>query len=226
MPDTRVAVVEDDLSVREMLTAVLSHEGYVVLPFADAESAIHDPDAVSADALLLDVGLPGMSGIEMCQSWRRTGRMAPILMLTARHEIKDRVEGLDAGADDYLVKPFALEELLARVRVLTRRDAPAADELELDDLVISRSAREVRRGDAVLDLTKIEFDLLELLVANSPTVLTRAAIHDHVWGHDGDHMSNSLEVFMSQLRRKTEAPGGARLLHTVRGVGYVAKLEG
>ncbi len=226
MSETRVAVVEDDLSVREMLTAVLSHEGYQVLPFPDAESAIHDPDALTAHVVLLDVGLPGMSGVELCQSWRRTGRTTPVLMLTARHEIKDRVEGLDAGADDYLVKPFALEELLARVRVLTRRDAPPADELELDDLVVSRAARTAVRDGVTLELTKIEFDLLELLVANSPNVLIRAAIHDHVWGHDGDHMSNSLEVFMSQLRRKTEATGGARLLHTVRGVGYVAKLGG
>lgn len=224
MGESTIAVIEDDQSVREMLAAVLVHEGYDVVSFESAEEAVHDEQLASARVVVLDVGLPGMSGLELCASWRRVGRTTPILMLTARHEVRDRVEGLDAGADDYLVKPFALDELLARVRVLARRNAPLDDRLELDDLALIRSTREVARGDERIELTQREFELLELLLANSPTVLTREAIHEHVWGHGGDYMSNSLEVFVSQLRRKTELAGAQRLIHTVRGVGYVAKV--
>ncbi len=224
-----ILVVEDDESVREMLVAVLSDEGHRVEVHPNGEAAIVDPTAIGTDLLILDVGLPGVNGLDVCHHVRRRGRAGPILVLTARGEVGDRVDGLDAGADDYLVKPFALDELLARVRALLRRGAferaPAASTVvEIDDLVIDPSTREAHRGGALLDLTRLEFDLLHLLVREAPAVVTREAIHLEVWGHEQDHMSNSLEVFVSQLRRKTEVGGRRRLLHTVRGVGYAARV--
>jgi two-component system response regulator MprA len=226
-----IVVVEDDQSVREMLCAVLAAEGHDVTSFGDGERASASNAMGGAGLVILDVGLPAMSGIDVCRRLRRTEPTVPILMLTARHATADRVEGLDAGADDYLVKPFALDELLARVRSLLRRSRgnlkPAVNRVaELDDLVVDLDHRDARRGGRTLDLTKIEFDLLWLLVSNSPIVLRREVIHDHIWGYDQDHMSNSLEVFVSQLRRKTEAGGAGRVIHTVRGVGYVARLGG
>ncbi len=222
-----IVVVEDDQSVREMLAAVLTSAGHAVDAHGDGEQAVVADDALGADLVILDVGLPGMSGLEVCRRLRRHGRTAPVLMLTARHEVRDRVDGLDAGADDYLVKPFALDELLARVRALLRRsaplDGPGPGPLELDDLVIDPVTREATRAGHPLDLTRLEFDLLQLLVARSPAVLTRELLHEEIWGYDEDLMSNSLEVFVSQLRRKTELHGGARLVHTVRGVGYTAR---
>lgn len=180
--------------------------------------------------MILDVGLPAMSGFEVCRRLRRTAPTVPVLMLTARHSTADRVEGLDTGADDYLVKPFALDELLARVRALMGRSRgdmrPSTNRrLPLDDLIVDLDLHRAIRAGTTLDLTKIEFDLLWLLVANSPIVLRRDVIHDHIWGYGQDHMSNSLEVFVSQLRRKTELSGARRLIHTVRGVGYVARVE-
>ena len=181
------------------------------------------------DAAIIDIGLPGIDGLEVCRRLRANGRTAPVMMLTARHEVQDRVLGLDAGADDYLVKPFALDELLARVRALHRRHGTAASavdtQLELDDLTIDPGTRVATRGEDPLDLTRIEFDLLHLLVAKSPAVLTRDAIHERIWGYEQEHMSNSLEVFVSQLRRKTERDGRPRLVHTVRGVGYTARRD-
>ena len=219
-----VTLVEDDASVRSMLETVLRHEGYEVSALSDAESLLAgsgpDPDGL----VVLDIGLPGVSGLDAARMLRRRDWPGAILMLTARHRLPDRVAGLDAGADDYLVKPFALDELLARVRAGLRRVSVKIVELGLDDLVLDARTRTVTRAGRPLDLTKIEFDLLELLVSRSPEVLDRSTIHEQVWGHDPDHMSNSLEVFVSQLRRKTEAMGGPRLIHTVRGVGYVARV--
>ena len=232
MPETSapdVLIVEDDRSVREMLASVLTHEGYRVTARESGEGLLHDELARSAALIVLDIGLPGADGLELCRALREHGRQGAILMLTARHQVDDRVAGLDAGADDYLVKPFALEELKARVRAGVRRQVAdvgggTAGALVLGDLEIDRATFEARRGGKDLGLTKIEFDLLALLVANSPAVMTRSVIHDRVWGYDEAHMSNSLEVFVSQLRKKTETGGRSRLVHTVRGVGYVARL--
>ena len=224
-----VVVIEDDQSLREMLSSILTSNGYEVVPYADGESAVREQQTISAGLAIIDVGLPGMDGLDVCRRLRADGRSAPVLMLTARHEIHDRVLGLDAGADDYLVKPFALDELLARVRALLRRQHGATPDDSvrhtLDDLRVDPSTRLATRGEQPLDLTRLEFDLLHLLVANSPSVLSREALHESIWGYDQEHMSNSLEVFVSQLRRKTEWGGRSRLIHTVRGVGYTARLD-
>ena len=219
----RLSIVEDDRSLRETLAAVLSHEGLEVSAYATAEDLLRAPGV--GDLVILDVGLPGIDGLGCCSELRRRRFDGPILMLTARHEVPDRVRGLDAGADDYLVKPFALEELLARVRSMTRRRAPAtaSGTVALDDVIVDVDRREATRAGRPLRLTKLVFDLVRLLVENSPRVLTRDVLHDRVWGYDGEHMSNSLEVAVSQLRRKLEAAGEPRLIHTVRGVGYVAR---
>jgi two-component system response regulator MprA len=238
-----IVVVEDDRGVREMLSAVLTSEGYEVSVHADGESVLEDPTAMGAGLVILDVGLPGVDGFGVCDSLRRAGRTGAVLMLTARHEITDRVKGLDAGADDYLVKPFALDELLARVRAALRREAapteraPAnhrstgrSDESEtvlaLDDLTVDLAVRRVTRGRRTIELTKLEFDLLALLVANSPRVLPRDLILTRVWGYEIDLGSNSLEVFISNLRKKLEMHGEERLIETVRGIGYAARRTG
>lgn len=221
----RVLIVEDDRGVRESLAMVLDYQGIDVLQAATGEDGLsavadHDPAAI-----VLDVNLPGIDGLEVCRRLRARGDHRPILMLTARHEVADRVDGLDAGADDYLPKPFALEELLARVRSMLRRSTagPASDVVTLDDLRLDRAARRVTRAGTEIELTKIEFDLLDLLLANTGIVLTRDTIHERIWGYDDDLGSNSLEVFVSNLRKKTEGDGGDRLIHTIRGVGYVAR---
>lgn len=225
-----VVVVEDDRSVREMLTAVIAHEGYEVIAFADAESALADGALGDAAVLILDVGLPGLNGMELCTRLRREGHTGGVLMLTARHEVADRVGGLDAGADDYLVKPFALDELLARVRALARRSASGGTasangaSTTLGDLSIDLPTRVVRHGGDVVDLTNTEFELLHLLVANSPVVLTRDVIHQRIWGYEEELGSNALAVFVSQLRAKLERNGLPRLIHTIHSVGYVARL--
>ena len=180
------------------------------------------------DAAILDVQMPRMNGLMLCRSLRATGDATPILMLTARTSIADRVDGLDAGADDYLVKPFALDELKARLRALVRRNTAIADienaELRFGDLALNTATRVARRGDRVLDsLTRTEFSLLELLLLNPQIVLTREVIFDRVWGYDFGANSNSLEVYIGYLRRKTEAAGEPRLVHTIRGVGYVLR---
>lgn len=228
-----IAIVEDDQSVREMLSSVLTHTGYDVLTFADATSALGDPAVREAELVVLDVGLPDLDGFEVCRRLRRADHRGSILMLTARHEVPDRVEGLDAGADDYLVKPFALDELLARVRANVRRTATASttvaeDELplHLGDLTIDRATFTATRSGARIDLTKIEFTVLELLVANSPRVMTRDVLYDRVWGLDTGSTSNALEVCISQIRKKIEVNGTSRIVQTVRGVGYVARLDG
>lgn len=225
-----VVVVEDDQSVREMLTAVISHEGYEVTAFADAEAALADESVGEAAVVILDVGLPGLNGVELCTRLRSDGHTGGVLMLTARHEVADRVGGLDAGADDYLVKPFALDELLARVRSLARRSgsraAPPARgaSVTLGDLSIDLPTRIVHHRGDVVDLTHTEFELLHLLVANSPVVLTRDVLHQRIWGYEEELGSNTLAVFVSQLRRKLERNGMPRLIHTIHNVGYVARL--
>jgi len=222
-----VLVVDDDAAVRQALQRALTFEGYDVRLAADGHQALDVVLDGSPDAILLDVAMPGIDGLEVCRRLRAAGDRTPILMLTARHATADRVAGLDAGADDYLVKPFALEELLARLRALLRRAAPSlGDEdqtLRAADLTLDPSTRVVKRGDRLIELTRTEFNLLELLMRNQGQVLTREVIFDRVWGYDFGANSNSLEVYIGYLRRKTEADGEARLIHTVRGVGYVLR---
>ena len=219
-------MVDDEPAVRQALMRALTFEGYEVRLAGDGHAALDSLLADPADAVLLDVSMPGNDGLEVCRRLRAAGDRTPILMLTARHATADRVAGLDAGADDYLVKPFALEELLARLRALLRRAVPASDEdetLRVADLSLDPSTRVVRRGDRLMELTRTEFNLLELLMRNHGQVLTRELIFDRVWGYDFGANSNSLEVYIGYLRRKTEAAGEPRLIHTVRGVGYVLR---
>lgn len=207
---------------------VLEYQDYSVQLASSGEEGLDFAAVAHPDLAILDINLPGIDGIETCRRLRTRGYDGPVLMLTARQEVSDRVRGLDAGADDYLPKPFALDELLARVRALLRRtgsSAPSSSEatLRLADLTVDRAARTVLRGDTNIELTKIEFDLLELFMTNVNIVLTRDVIQERIWGYDDELGSNSLEVFVSSLRRKTEADGDVRLIHTVRGVGYVAR---
>lgn len=230
MPEPQIHIVEDDQSIREMLRAVLIGHGYNVVTHDSGEAALNDTTTRVADLVILDVGLPGIDGLTVCSELRRAGRAEPILMLTARHSVTDRVEGLDSGADDYLVKPFALEELLARVRAMLRRDTRPAGtsddaKLALGDLTVDVHTRQVTRAGQQIVLTKLEFDLLHLLVRNSPNVLPRDTIIERVWGYEPGSGSNSLEVFVSQLRRKLEGVHPERLIHTTRGVGYCARAD-
>ncbi|MFP5299252.1 MAG: response regulator transcription factor [Actinomycetota bacterium] len=217
-------VVDDERPVREALRRALGLQGYEVTLAVDGVDALDKMGETPPDAIVLDVLMPRMDGLEMTRALRSAGDTTPVLMLTARDAVSDRVEGLDAGADDYLVKPFALEELLARIRALLRRVAPEDEEvLTFADLVMDRGAHEVHRGDREVLLTRTEFLLLELFMLNPKQVLTRSVIFDRVWGYDFGPNSNSLEVYIGYLRRKTEAGGEPRLLHTVRGVGYVLR---
>jgi two-component system response regulator MprA len=223
----RLLLVDDDESIRISLARALGFEGYDVETSQDGEIALGKLAADRFDAVLLDVMMPGLSGLEVARAIRMTGDATPILMLTAQHEVTDRVAGLDAGADDYLAKPFALDELLARIRALLRRSgiSDADAELSLADLVVEPRSRRAFRGERELSLTRTEFDLLELLVFNAGIVLERDLILDRIWGFDFATSSNSLEVYIGYLRRKTEAGGEPRLIQTVRGVGYVARAE-
>jgi two-component system, OmpR family, response regulator MprA len=222
---TRLLVVDDDRAVRESLRRALTLEGYEVDLAEDGTDGLARVAGTSLDAIVLDVAMPGVDGLEMCRRLRRDGSSVPVLMLTARESVTDRVSGLDAGADDYLVKPFALEELLARLRALLRRTEGAApgDVLEFADLTLDTGTRVVRRGDREMELTRTEFNLLELFLRNPRQVLTRSVIFERVWGYDFGPTSNSLEVYVGYLRRKTEAGGEPRLIHTVRGVGYALR---
>ena len=227
----RVLVVDDDAAVRASLSRALRLEGYEIEAAADGTTALTMISERHPDVIVLDVMLPPPDGLEVCRSLRARGDDVPVLMLTARDAVGDRVEGLDAGADDYLVKPFALAELLARLRALLRRapielgdeygDGPA--KLRFADLIVDTSGHQAWRGGRQLDLTRTEFSLLELFMRNPGHVLTRAVILDRVWGYDFATSSNSLEVFIGYLRRKTEAGGEPRLVQTVRGVGYVLR---
>lgn len=224
----RVLVVDDDPGVRESLRRSLAFNGYQVELAADGEEALRTISAGPPDAVVLDIMMPRLDGLATCRALRAAGNDLPILMLTARDEVSDRVSGLDAGADDYLPKPFALEELLARLRALLRRAAPAADpaegrQLRMGDLVLDPVTRDVTRGGRAIRLTRTEFSLLELLLRHPRQVLTRDRILEEVWGYDFPTTANSLEVYVGYLRRKTEEQGEPRLIHTVRGVGYVAR---
>jgi two-component system response regulator MprA len=221
----RILVVDDEPAVREALERILRLDGFEVAIARDGREAVRSQAAAPADAVLLDVLMPGLDGLEVCRRMRDTGDRTPVLMLTARDEIGDRVSGLEAGADDYLPKPFALEELLARVRALLRRSGWSGERaaLRFDDLELDPGSHEVRRGQRLIELTRTEFLLLELFMHHPRQVLTRGQIFDRVWGYDFGPASNSLEVYVGYLRRKTEAAGEPRLLHTVRGVGYVLR---
>ena len=221
----RILVVDDEPAVRESLRRALQLEGYDVDLAGDGEEALERLHANSVDAVVLDVSMPRRDGLETCRQLRSEGNSIPVLMLTARDEVSDRVAGLDAGADDYVVKPFALEELLARLRALLRRVAPAdeADPLRFADLELDPATREVRRGGDPIELTRTEFSLLELFLRNPRQVLTRSIIFERVWGYDFGFGSNSLDVYIGYLRRKTEQGGKPRLIQTVRGVGYALR---
>jgi two-component system, OmpR family, response regulator MprA len=227
----RVLVVDDDPAVRTSLRRSLEFNGYAVALAGDGAEALASIGQSSPDALVIDVMMPRLDGLETTRALRAAGNDLPILVLTARDSVGDRVEGLDAGADDYLTKPFALEELLARLRALLRRVQPAAtgeDDTEAEtltfaDLSLNPATREVRRGERSIDLTRTEFSLLEMFLQRPRRVLDRSFILEEVWGYDFPTTANSLEVYVGYLRRKTEAEGEPRLLHTVRGVGYVLK---
>jgi two-component system, OmpR family, response regulator MprA len=223
----RVLVVDDEPAVRRALERALKLERYDVELAEDGEAALDVLTRSPVDAVILDVAMPRLDGLEVCRRLRRAGDRTPILMLTARDAIDDRVKGLDVGADDYLVKPFALRELQARLRALLRRlgdgDGEDGELLRYADLTLDPVAHEVRRGDRRIELSKTEFLLLELFMRHPRQVLTRSAIFENVWGYDFGPTSNALGVYMGYLRRKTEAAGEPRLLHTVRGVGYVLR---
>ncbi|MCT2582942.1 response regulator transcription factor [Actinophytocola gossypii] len=226
----RILVVDDDRAVRESLRRSLQFNGYQVDLATDGQQALESITAERPDALVLDVMMPRVDGLEVCRRLRGTGDDLPILVLTARDTVSDRVAGLDAGADDYLPKPFALEELLARLRALLRRrnfDTAAGEAapktLSFAGLDLDPGTREVRRGERSISLTRTEFSLLELLLAHPKQVLTRGRILEEVWGYDFPTSGNALEVYIGYLRRKTESEGEPRLIHTVRGVGYVLR---
>ena len=221
----KILVVDDERAVRESLRRALELEGYEIELAEDGAEALERLEAEpEPDAMVLDVLMPRIDGLEVSRTLRRGGSKLPILMLTARTQVEDRVEGLDAGADDYLTKPFALEELLARVRALLRRTTDGTGEvLRFADLELDPGTREVRRGGERIDLTRTEFSLLELFLLNPRQVLTRSLIFERVWGYDFGFASNSLDVYIGYLRRKTEAGGRPRLIHTVRGVGYALR---
>ena len=221
----KLVVAEDDPAVRNAVQRVLELEGYEVSVTKDGVAALDAILTTSPDAVVLDVMMPFSDGLSVCRELRRRANRTPILLLTARHEIGDRVAGLDAGADDYLVKPFSVDELLARVRALLRRNAPATTStvLHLADLSLDPTRREVRRGSRIVDLTKTEFDLLQVLLEQTGIVLSREYLYEHIWGFDFETNSKSLDVYIGYLRRKIEQDDESKLLHTVRGVGYVVR---
>ncbi|HEY3725012.1 MAG TPA: response regulator transcription factor [Acidimicrobiia bacterium] len=224
-PGSRVLIAEDDRSVRESLVLALGVEGYDVEAVNDGAQALESVAQREPDVIVLDIMMPVLDGLTVCRRLRAGNCRTPILMLTARHEVSDRVSGLDAGADDYLAKPFSLDELLARLRALLRRTSVSGSEdlLRVGDLSLDPLRRQAERGGRVLELTKTEFDLLELLMLNVGIVLGRDTIYDRIWGFDFETGSRSLDVYIGYLRRKTEADGEPRLVHTVRGVGYVVR---
>jgi len=219
-----VLVADDDRAVREALERALQLSGYEVELASDGDATLAAIERRTPDAVVLDVMMPGYDGLDVTRRLRREGNRVPILLLTARYAVGDRVEGLDAGADDYLPKPFALEELLARLRALLRRaDAAPAEMLRFADLTFDVGSMEARRGGRRFELTTTEAHLLELFMRNPRQVLPRPLIYERVWGYDFSHTSNALDVYVGYLRRKTEGEGDSRLIHTVRGTGYVLR---
>jgi two-component system response regulator MprA len=225
MPDpTRILVVDDDAKIRSVVRRGLAYEGYRVIEAASGEEGLQKAREHLPQLVILDVMMPGIDGLEVTRRLRAAGDEVAILMLTARDEVKDRVEGLETGADDYLVKPFSFEELLARVHsLLRRRTSPAGEVLRFADLEFDVDAREARRGSRRVELTTTEYNLLLLFMRHPRKVLTREVIMDHVWAYDFQGESNVLEVYVRYLRGKLEAAGESRLIHTVRGAGYVLK---
>jgi two-component system response regulator MprA len=228
-----IAIVDDEAAVRDSLSRTLRFEGYTVSIASDGASALELIRAEKPDGVILDVMMPVLNGLDSCRVLRAEGNFVPVLMLTARSDVSDRVAGLDAGADDYLAKPFALQELLARVRALMRRTEYATggasvpetggDQLTFADLILDPATREVLRGTRPIRLTRTEFAMLETFLRNPRRVLTRTMMFEQVWGYDFGASSNGLDVYVSYLRRKLEVDGEPRLLHTVRGVGYVLR---
>jgi two-component system, OmpR family, response regulator MprA len=219
----RILVVEDDAEIADVLRRSLRHEGYDVRTAEDGVTALDAATEFVPDLVVLDLGLPRLDGVEVCRRLRAEGDV-PILMLTARTETEDRVEGLDSGADDYIPKPFERDELLARIRALLRRRPPRGSaSLTVGDLRLNPDTREVARGDREIELTNREFELLEYLMRNQRLVVSRQQLLDDVWGYDPTAMTNTIDVFISNLRRKLEADGEPRLLHTKRGAGYVLR---
>ncbi|MDX6636877.1 MAG: two-component system, OmpR family, response regulator MprA [Solirubrobacterales bacterium] len=220
----RILVVDDEPTVRASLSRALGFERYDVDVAADGAEALEAMLGLRYDAIVLDVSMPVLDGLETCRRLRAAGDATPVLMLTARDAVDERVAGLDAGADDYLVKPFALKELTARLRALLRRHEPSGErELRFADLRLEPAGRQVRRGDREIELSRTEYSLLELFMRNPRRVLSRSEIFEAVWGYDFGESSNSLGVYIGYLRRKTEAGDEPRLIHTVHGVGYVLR---
>lgn len=224
---SKILIAEDDRAVRDSLERALRLEGYDVSTASDGAAALAAADTVDPDLFVLDIMMPYVDGVTVCRTIRNRGVRTPVLMLTARHEVAHRVDGLDAGADDYLVKPFDLDELLARVRALLRRSSlpDNGDVITYADLRIDLKARRVTRGERLIELTKTEFDLLVLLASNAEIVIERDVIYDRIWGFDFTTSSNSLDVYIGYLRRKLEEEGEPRLVQTIRGVGYVVRDE-
>ena len=221
----RILIADDDRAIRESLSRALTLEGYDVVQAGDGAAALQAIEGSQPDVAILDLMMPNLDGLTVCRVLRAERNRIPILMLTARTETPDRVAGLDAGADDYLVKPFAVDELLARCRALLRRGTAAAtaSTLRVGDLVLNPNTREVKRGERVLTLTKTEFDLLELLMQKPGIVFTREQIYEDIWGYEFETSSKSLDVYIGYLRRKTEENNESRVVFTVRGVGYTVK---
>jgi heavy metal response regulator len=217
----RILVVEDEPEIAGFIARGLTENGHSVDVATDGDEALHWPSVADFDLIVLDVMLPAVDGVEVCRTLRARGLRTPILMLTARDTVEDRVRGLDSGADDYLVKPFAFAELLARVRALSRREpALVGNVLEVGDLVVDTATREARRGATVLDLTAKEFSLLEYLMRHPNQVLSRTVIAEHVWNYDFDNATNVIDVHIKNLRKKVDEGRDRRLIHTVRGAGY------
>ena len=221
-PEKKILVAEADNAVRKSLERALRLEGYQVLMSSNGEQALEIASVTPPDLYILDVMMPILDGLSVCRTLRRQGDKTPILILTARHQVSDRVSGLDAGADDYLAKPFALDELLARIRALLRRNASdtKSKSYVVSNLVLNIETRQVLREGRELDLTKTEFDLLELLMRNENVVLTREMIYDEIWGFDFETNSKSLDVYVGYLRRKVDNDPSQKLIHTIRGIGY------
>jgi two-component system response regulator MprA len=223
----RILVVEDEARIASFISRGLRLEGYQVDVAPDGETALDKAFTHTPDLIVLDVMLPDIDGLEVCRQLRMTGADEPVLMLTAKDAIPDRVAGLDAGADDYLVKPFAFDELLARIRALLRRTLPANSNapLEFADLELDPTSRQARRGEREIELTAKEYEVLELFMRHPRQVLTRDIIYDRIWGYDFGGESNIIDVYVRYLRAKLEAEGEPRLIHTLRGVGYVLREE-